>query len=664
MKRLLQWIGRQIELGRNSAKSNPGDWMQEQPISATATPASVSKRGGKIDPSDTYNPDEAFEAIDSSPILNPIVQFVEAVKGKDVADDNPFKGAKVSEAYLFEGKFSESGKLLESNVPNVPPYRITHVKGNENFLAAINESEAKLDETPVKAAAAREGIRVNHERLAKLKAGGLLREAKVLEDSFSSGDGPLTQYDPNQYTEYTPTYGGPFFKQLYLTDYLMMHSRAFEQWNHHPLAKRIINLLAQYSFGRRFQWRLKDKNKEKAWEDFDKKVKLRHRLSKFWVPEYLLFGEMFVDKKLWQSIDPSTIWDIITDPDDITDVYYYHQQYSTAYQQYTGMNVKGVPGAATQKSQDFIIRQLPYKQIIHIRRNCTSFEKRGRSVLFPILGWLKRINDLYSAEVVAAWLSACFIWDDEINGSAADIQAHVAKYNQMPVTGSVFAHNQMIKRTPMAAAQGAKSGSATGVGDELLTFIATAVGIPKDYFNVMGGGSGGSRAGSLVGAEPFTKVIEEIQADIEFLLLSIAEDVIPGYQDGDIEFIFPSVTKDTTTETVKNVMAGEAAGYMAKQTAAQMFAAELDMTTYDWDEEQGKMDDEKTQAALDPAGALANAGPAQYDVPGAPGMPGSNGAATNGAAKANASLPETPISKQSPIHGQGKQRLKQQMGNI
>jgi hypothetical protein len=655
MKKLLQWIGKQIAYGSMRASGRAGDWMGDKPTSATFTPASGSSSGGTVEPGKTYRPDEDFESIDSTPVMNPIIQFTEAVKDVKVADDNPFKGAKVSEAWLFEGKFDERGKLLESSVPDVPGYRITHVKGHDQFKEAINTSELKVAQIPVVASKMIEAKRAHLERIEKLKEAGLIKE-----DSFGQDLGSLTQYDPNQYTEYTPTYGGPFFKQLYLTDYLMMHSRAFEQWNHHPLAKRIISLFGQYAFGRRFQWRIKDKKKEKAWEDFDKKHNLRHRVSKFWVPEYILFGEHFIDKKTWQSIDPSTIWDIITDPDDITDVYYYHQQYSTAYQQFTGSQVKGVAGSANVKAQDFIIRQLPFKQIIHIRRNCTSFEKRGRSILFPILGWLKRIKDLYDAQVVAAWLSACFIWDDEIDGNAADIQAHIAKYNTMPTTGSVFAHNKMIKRQPMAAAQGAaKAGDS--VGDELLAFIATAVGIPKDFFNIMGGG-GGSRATALVGAEPFTKVIEEIQADIEYLLLDIAAEVIPDYKDGDVEFIFPSVTKDSTTETAKNIMAGEAAGYMAKETAAQMFAAEMNMTTYDWDDEKGKMDDEANAAMIDPAGALANAGPAQYDVPGAPGMPGSPG--SNGAAAASKTLPETPISKQSPIHGEGKQRLKSQMGNL
>ncbi len=415
---------------------------------------------------------------------------------------------------------------------------------------------------------------------------------------------------------------------------LTMHSRAFECRNHNPLAKRIIDLLSQYSFGRRFKWRMKDPAKQKAWEDYAKKINLIQRLSKFWVPEYLTFGELFYDKSSNNSVDPSSIWDIITDPDDITKVYYYYQCYSTPFQQFTGHSVPGVPAEGSKvRSTEYRVKQIPFDQFIHMKRNVTSYEKRGRSTLYPILGWLKRYKDLMDAEVVRGQLAATFVWDIEINGSQDDVDGFISAESDPLGTGKSFYHNQQVKRTPMPALPSSASTGNGGLASELLSFIATGIGIPKDYFNVMGG-AGGNRATALVGAEPFTKLIEDIQADFEHFLVELARNVIPGYQDGDIEFIFPSVTKDTTTETVANIVTGKAEQFIDDQTAAEMYAAEMNITTYDYEDTKAKL---KKQAIENPVPSI---------------MPTPNGANPK------------PFVPTSPIHGQGKLDIKKAMNTL
>jgi hypothetical protein len=301
------------------------------------------------------------------------------------------------------------------------------------------------------------------------------------------------------------------------------------------------------------------------------------------------------------SIDPSTIWDIVTDPDNIDDVYYYHQQYPTQYAQFTGYSVPGVPGSAQVKSMEYIIRQIPYTDVIHLKAECVSNEKRGRSVLFPILGWLKRVKDFYNAVVIKAEGEASFIWDDLIKGGDGDVQAHVQKYETMPPPGSVFAHNEAVTRTAMQALTGAK-GSNSAIGSDLLCFIATAVGFPKDFFNVSG--EVGSRATALVGAEPFQKVVEDLQREFEDLLLQLSE--VASEQAGvkfdrkNVEFIFPSIVKDSTSETIKNISQGETQGYIDKETAGTMYAAEMNITHYDFEETQKKVSEQK-EKALDQA---------------------------------------------------------------
>src|SRR5207302_11013104 len=96
----------------------------------------------------------------------------------------------------------------------------------------------------------------------------------------------------------------------------------------------------------------------------------------------------------------------------------------------------------------YIIRQIPAGEILHTKINVTSGEKRGRSDLFPILGWLKRLKDFYTAETIRAQAAAAYVWDDLVKGGPADIAAHVGFLkNNPPQAGEVFIHNEAIERT-------------------------------------------------------------------------------------------------------------------------------------------------------------------------------------------------------------------------
>ena len=483
--------------------------------------------------------------------------------------------AEIQHAYLFEARVNGGGKMLKEVDGRKRPYKIKRVFGTESFKAEVQRSEGAI---------------------AKLKESAQFRAA--LKEDWANdtwGGGQFGPYDPNQYTEYAPLLGGYFFSQMYLTDMLKQMAYAFESWNHQPLAHRIIAGLSQYTLGRRFDWHMNKKandydRKMRVWEAFAKSNNLRQRLSKYWIREKLIFGEMMLNVKNWQTLHPATIWEIVTEPTDITNVYYYYRSYPTQYQMFSGYAVKGVPGAEKVPSQRYIIEQIPYPQIIHVRGDCTSFEKRGRSKLFPVLGWLKRIKDLYQAQITRAQMQSDYAWDVEISGSAQDVAQFQSSNQCIPTgTGNTFVHNQAVKRMPMpvSATGGGRGGDQTS--DNVLAFIATAIGLPKDFFNVIASG-GGSRATALVAAEPFTKVIEDEQADWEFTLHKIVEEIFEQnglqYSPEDIEFIFPSVTKDTTSETVANILTGYQEGFLSKERAASMYAQEMNITSYDYEDEQ------------------------------------------------------------------------------
>lgn len=605
LTRFAQWI-------LLSATAKKGDWMDE-----VGGERPAAKQANEV-----YDPDAEFRELATKRVLSPVVDFTHKLMKGEV---------QVAEAYVWEGMLDENGKLMPKkmveSLGGVAPYRTRKLTGDQ-FKESITKAATTFEALPARAAKAREAKAAFRTRMEALRKAGLIKK-----ESFDNGDS-FFSYDRNQYSEFTPTYGGPFNKQLYLYDYLTMHARAFEIKNHNPVAKRIIDLLSQYAFGKRFKARCKDSKKQKIWDKFNKDFKIVHRVCKFWAREYATYGEFMFDKKSMNSIDPSTVWDIITDPDDITKVYYYYQSYSTAFQTFTGMNVPGAgAGAKTAEPVRYIVRQIPAKQVIHIKQNVVSQEKRGRSTLFSILGWLKRLNDLMNAVIIRTQLQATFVWDDTIVGDQAAVDAHIAQYGSMPVGPSVFAHNEQVKRTPMAVLDnGGASRTHGSTSEELMCLIATGAGIPKQFLNLLAA-SEDSQATSLVSAEPFEKVIEELQADFENFLLELAEDLFVseglGYEDGDIEFMFPQVTKDTTTEAMANIAKSELLGYIDHRTACEMSATELGITNYSYDDMMTAIKKYNKDKPLNPFPGMGG-GMFGDDVPGANGKVPRSGSGAGG----------------------------------
>ena len=542
------------------AKGRPGDWME-------------SGRGGsrpsaKIVAFEAPEIDEVYAEIEN-PKQSAIGKVMEAVRdGKALIDD----------AILFCGRFNQDGRLLRESKRGAKNYKLLHTRSHREYSEAVSRGQSQFKDLPGRI---KESDR-RREAMQKVK--------KVLRENFVSNSdlGSNMSLDPNQFTEYTPYFSGPFYKQQYM-DYFKGHARAFQEWTHNPVAKRIVDLLIQYSLGRGFKVKCNNAKLDNKWKQFQKKNKIQFKLRKFWGREYLIYGENFIDTLRWVSVDPSTIWDIICEGYDeyIDDVLYYQQMFQTATQMYAGMDVKGVKGSKQSAIGHYIVRQIPFDQIIHIKTNVTSGEKRGRSVYYPILGWLKRLVYLYNAQVLGEQLRASFVWDDTIQGDSGDVAAHAAKYSYIPVAPSIFVHNEAITRKPLAPMSGVTGGAGSNIGNEILALIATSVGIPKDHFNIVSSG-GGSRATAIVGSEPFTKVIEDLQEDFSDLLDRIIEqfcaDNGADYNEEDWKKIFPSVSKDTISDILKNLAFRETMGWITNRQAAVQAAAECDDDEYDYDD--------------------------------------------------------------------------------
>jgi hypothetical protein len=831
---------------------HPGDWKGRGNHAGTSgpVPASLSIPSQLPDyEGDIYGPIESGKTA-----VSEAMRAIES--GKAIVED----------AILFSGRFDTNGRMLRESKAGQKPYKLIRAHGQTEYKDALESSRKQWAALPARIAEAigrrakvRKAIEAIQQKSDRLR----FRE----DDFMSNSDlGSIMSADPNQYTEYTPYFSGPFYKQQYW-DYFKGHARAYELYNHSPIAHRIVDLLVQYSMGRGFKTECKDEILNSLWKVFQQKNKITFKMRKFWAKEYLIYGENFIDVLRWVSIDPSTIYDIVCEGygEYIDDVLYYQQMFqclhgdtrialldgttptirelaerggeywvysydketgrivpgkavktwkqqgqkrcvkvtldsgesviasydhpfltrdgryvwaenlksgdslmplyrkqgyervwqpktgwelthhmvagepprghavhhknhrltdnspgnletlthnehlkhhaarlcmaesswcfkapgrgsewrkkqglaarvrwardpegrkaisdrakaqwaspemrakmsagisrsknrkaleaeakasavvnhkvasveaagmhdvydltvdnhhnfalacgvfthNTATQMYAGLAVPNVAKQQDSKLGRYIIRQIPYDHVIHIKTGVVSVEKRGRSVLYPVLTYLKRLRDALDAQVLGEQLRAAFVFDDTVEGSDTDVAAHGAKYAYIPVSPSIFVHNAAVKRETMAPMQGVTA-SASNVVQELISIIATSAGIPKEHMNsALAGGS--NRATAVVGSEPFTKVIEDLQEDFSDLMHRIierfcADNSIP-YDSEQWSITFPSVVKDSLTDRLKNIAFCEANGWLSSRTCATMAATEMDRDDYDYDEE-------------------------------------------------------------------------------
>lgn len=401
--------------------------------------------------------------------------------------------------------------------------------------------------------------------------------------------------------DYVPMLSGPFYKQLYYQDYLQMHALAFQAYHHDAVAKRCINIIKEFTIGRGFAVDFEDQEEQTLWEGFAEANNLEERFDNF-VLELLLFGELLIwwlpnnDINIgWQlqpgqevkkgiiprirTIDPSVIWEIVTYPEDIERVLFYQWVAPTQYQIYTGSSGgKPVPG------MKWIFQQIPAAEVMHFKINCVSGEKRGRSILFPVLGDLKRHRDTIDFLIAREQKNAAWAIDTTVEGNQVDIDGYVSAQAQLgtiPTAGSEFVHTKAITRTYLN-----NSGTGgTGQNDTVtavLSKIAMGIGVPVNY---LGGQSaaGSNRASALVATEPVTKTFEYYQKMYERIIRTMAKRL--GCKSR-MEVTFPELVTQDRSAKIRDIQASERSGYISPSRAATMAAKELSITDYNYETEQ------------------------------------------------------------------------------
>lgn len=437
-------------------------------------------------------------------------------------------------------------------------------------------------------------------------------------------------------SDFVPLLGGPFYKQLYYYDYLRMHALSFHAYHHDPLARRIVSIMRDFTLGR--GWRMDfdgpDKKKAKAlWEAFEK-VNNLYDLMDSLAREMSIYGEVMIWKlpdnatKIGYDlppeqavergiiprirlIDPSVIWEIVTFPEDISRVLYYQWVAPTQYQIYTGSS-GGKPVPTTK----FIFQQIPAAEVMHYKINSVSNEKRGRSDLFPVLGYLKYLRDSVSYSVIAMQKATAWSIDTTIDGSSGDVQRYVDEQmalGTIPNAGGEFVHTSKVERDYLSNEASAKGNQSTSF-DWCMSMAAIGTGIPVSYFGSHLSAAG-TRASALISSEPVAKVFEMRQLKYRQILKDLASWVICDVfgLDATPEPTFPeNITQDRTAK-MRDLGFAQAQGWISPKRAGIIAAQELEIDEYEWEAEQNDIEDQADEYPS-PLTAPSTAG----DIEGAP----------------------------------------------
>lgn len=461
--------------------------------------------------------------------------------------------------------------------------------------------------------------------------------------------------------DYVPLLGGPFNKQLYFHDALRMFALCFHASNHDPVARAFLTILSDFVLGRgyRVDAKHKDPQKQQAaqalWSSFEEVNDLQG-MAEHLVKDSSRDGEIMLWKlpngatkityqlapgqtipkgilPRWRLIDPSTCWEIVTYPEDITRVLFYQLVFPTQYQMYTGKD-----GGSYVPSTKFIMQQIPAPQVKHYKLNSASNEKRGRSDLFPVLGYLKRLRDSVDYSLIGMQKAAAYAMDTEIQGSQADVDAYVAAMEAMgtiPPAGSEFAHTAKIKRQYLSNSATASSSGGNQAFEWALNMACMGFGIPVSYLGTHLSG-GQNRASALVGTEPVAKRFQKRQMFVRRILQDLADDLMKDFSIEGVEWeiTFPEIITQDRSAKIKDIITVQYAGYIAKSRAAEMCAKELDITEYDYETEKLEIDADKPPVTVispltAPPAAPSGAGSKPDDKPASKPADSSNTQADN-----------------------------------
>lgn len=524
---------------------------------------------------------------------------------RDAAEDGDFLGSagrikvrrltKYDDPKRYEKHMTGVMRDIETNVVNIDAKimeggKPVHYKSAQAFLKSPGVIRRLAE------AKAHGMVLPDEIALLKGTAGKSVKHKIQLRQLKEGSDFELGLYPDEQVTKgrvfpvadvVLPSLNSPNSKNALLVDYLDAHRKSWEAATFNPIAKRISKIIPQFVLGRGVKGMIDSLTHQEAWDDFHLRNRLRFR-TKQQLREIVIYGEIFnrffttPEGLVVRQIDPSTIWEIVTDDEDVENVRYYHQQFVKLNQ---APLLGGIPTPST-----VVIRQIPAEEVDHFKINATSSEKRGRGELFPILGYLLRFKEFVDDRIAFNKMRAMFAMDVAVEGSQTDVDAADAQFSTPPGPAAVLVHNKSVeiefKNTNANAAD------ALTDAETILKVIAIGAGVSENFLGVA---RAQTRAGALISTEPDVKNFEDYQELVEEILMRTAARVFKakGLAVKPMEFTFPAIAQEDRSAKLKDIAFEESMDHITKARAATMAAREFQISDYDYKKEQQAIEEER-----------------------------------------------------------------------
>lgn len=247
---------------------------------------------------------------------------------------------------------------------------------------------------------------------------------------------------------------------------------------YNPMANSALRYYADLVLGQSgFNLACKNKDVEEVLEDFicnpDNAIRERERQFMTSLP---LDGELFL--RYFKGSDGTTImvplrpWDcefIDTDWDFFKRVNFYQFQFLKR------------PGDNPMRGTEYERVQIPADQIQHVAINHLPYELRGRSMLEPVMPWLRAYKEFLENRARQNHWRTALLWLVQVaNASAAQVSAVLQRWSRPPSPGTVAVESESTTVTPLVNPSGANE--ANEDGRQIKLMILSCFHLPEYFF--------------------------------------------------------------------------------------------------------------------------------------------------------------------------------------
>ncbi|HVA25954.1 MAG TPA: hypothetical protein VMW62_16370 [Chloroflexota bacterium] len=399
-------------------------------------------------------------------------------------------------------------------------------------------------------------------------------------------------------------------KDVIPSTYLELHNQAYEAFNSNPLARQAIEITTSMVLGSGLRVVARSPRVQRIldrfWQDADNHMDLRiYSLC----TELALYGEQFIRffvnpidgaVKIGQ-IDPSTIDQIVTDPNNVEKPLRFHQRPVGPGFDVWG-TVTGVLGASDQPpATDYRQEGVWFeagREVVQFAINKVSNAKRGQSDLATMIVWLRRYKDWLTDRVRLNKYKGAFLWDVKLTGAdKKTIDRKKMEYAYPPLPGSLVVHNETEEWSAVEPKIGADQVEADGKAIKMM--VAVGAGLPEHY--LAEGGNVNKATAAEMGL-PTLKRFQRRQDYAGFMLRTILDRVLLEAQQAGLlsarldkryEVVFPPIDTDdgeviasAVGKLVPALQAAKQEGWLSDATAMKLLHRFLGGDAFDVTEER------------------------------------------------------------------------------